>query len=143
MVEKISKNKISLGQHWCERHSKEVTLRLALGQTHGTIARAIGFKTDTVRARIKRDRLKRALSKAERFQLSLEIEQDRLLEGLLSEAPGTPRHARLSAAHIAAQTARSGVASDETEKEGQMILGEMSDDELRTYVASLVPGLEG
>ena len=87
--------------------------------------------------------MKRELSKAERFQLSLEIEQHRLLEALLSEALGTPRHARLSAAHIAAQTARLNVISGEVEKEGQMILGEMSDDELRTYVASLVPGLEG
>lgn len=138
MVKKIGSKRFL----WLPRHSKEVRVRLALGQSMLTIAEAFGCHRDTIKGHIEREQLVPADGMA-LVALVKEIESAKAIENLFDADPGSIQQARL---RTALQQYVSSAQSDETMEEGDMNghkeIGEMSDDELRVYVASLVPGLE-
>lgn len=139
MVGKLRKQPI----RWTPFTSRVVALRLALGQSVTEIAKAIGCCADTVRAHVDKEKLDIELSDRARLALAEAVEAERILAELQTVEPGSPAQARL-------RTSLKGFRKQADEQsdfsEGAMeptkTIGEMSDDELRVYVASLVPGLE-
>ncbi len=127
---------------WLQRHSKEVILRRSLGQSYPEIAQAIGWNENTVKSRARREGLNRPISAGERKQLIGEVERDKVIEGLLDAVAGSPVHMRLrTCVEMLSEGSEQGPDADAREAEKRKEIGEMSDAELRAYVAGLVPGL--
>ena len=141
MVEKM-KNKT--GRCWQARHSREAALRLYLGQTKAQIAAAMGFTDRTVRTHVQAEGLAAPMDGAARLALLAAVEVDRVMAELLDAEPGSPVQARLRTSFLALRRGLAGSGTDQQESDMKTRgeIGEMSDDELRNYVASLVPGLE-
>lgn len=138
MVEKTRK----VAKRWNRRHSLEAVLRLAEGQSAPRLAEVMGFSVDTVRNHIKAEQLNHARDEDRLTAVALQLERSRLRLELLDAESGSAVQARLRASF--ATLSKLGLEASEQES-GMMTkrkLGEMSDDELRAYVASLVPGLE-
>lgn len=138
MVEKIRKP----AKRWKRRHSQEAILRLAEGQSAPMLAEIMDFNVDTVRNHIQAEQLNHVSDDDRLAAIALQLELSRLRLELLDAESGSAVQARLRASFATL----SKMGSEKLEEEAGMMtkqkLGEMSDDELRAYVASLVPGLE-
>lgn len=136
------KNIVKPSRNWLERHSKEVILRRSLGQSYPEIAQALGWNENTVKSRARREGLDRPISVGERKQLIGEVERDKVIEGLLDAVAGSPVYMRLrTCVEMLSETREQGPDAEAREAEKRKEIGEMSDAELRAYVAELVPGL--
>jgi hypothetical protein len=129
-------------RRWARQHELETRLRLGLGQGPAEIAAALGFHPRTVRGHIRGDGLCPPASGSERRALALSLDEERAVQALLSAQPGSPAQARLRTSLMAGLPASPPLQEQETEMRSLKEIREMSDDELRAYVASLVPGLE-
>ena len=138
MVDKIRKP----AKRWKRRHSLEAILRLAEGQSAPMLAEIMDFNVDTVRNHIQAEQLNHVSDDERLAAIALQLELSRLRLELLDAETGSAVQARLRASFATL----SKLGSEKQEEEAGMMtkqkLGEMSDDELRAYVASLVPGLE-
>jgi hypothetical protein len=120
---------------WLPRHSREVHLRRSLGQACPAIAASMGWARRTIDQHVLDEDLDRILTRAEQVRLINEISLERALLALLDVEPGAAAEGRLLARV-------NEIEAQESDVKTRAAIGEMSDDELRNYVASLVPGLE-
>ena len=120
---------------WLPRHSREVQVRLSLGQTRNAIAGAMDIELQAVEQHIQDEGLDGNLTCAEQVEYVTEISLQRALLALLETEPGAAVEGRLL-------LRVSEFVAQESDVKTRAAIGEMSDDELRDYVASLVPGLE-
>lgn len=134
---------------WSQRDSLETRLRRSYGETSETIAQAIGFAPDTVRLHMKAEKLAPAKSVTERLALALALMADTVARETLTGAEFAPaQHRQRQELRLLYQALHpaSGMGAHAQDKEGDMKhlkdIKEMSDDDLRAYVASLVSGLE-
>ena len=149
MLDKVGSNAVPSKRFWSPRDALEARLRRSYGETYQAIGEAIGFSADTVRIRMKRDGLKPADSVAERLALALSLVADTVareaLTGAASDAALLRQRQELRLLYQALHPAL-GAAPNTQDKEGAMKtikdIKEMSDDDLRAYVAGLVSGLE-
>jgi hypothetical protein len=132
MVEKVRKT----ARRWLRRHSLEAVLRLAEGQSHMQLAEVMDFCVDTVRKHIKDEKLEALAA------MTLSLERSRLRLELLDAESGAATQARLRASYATLSKLGEPAIEQESDVKTRKAIGEMSDDELRAYVASLVPGLE-
>ena len=120
---------------WLPCHSREVHLRRSLGQACFAIAACMGWDRRTINQHVLDEGLGRVLTRAEQVRLINEISLERALLALLEVEPGAAAEGRLLARV-------NEIEAQESDVKTRAAIGEMSDDELRRYVASLVPGLE-
>lgn len=131
MVEKEKRNQAV----WLPCHSREARLRWSLGQSFNEIAARMDWHPATISKHAQLEGLDVPISRAEQIALINEISLDRAMRCLLDIEPGAAAETRLLARLNDFQT-------QEDDMKTRAAIGEMSDDELRRYVASLVPGLE-
>ncbi|MGC6499672.1 MAG: hypothetical protein ACON4C_05715 [Henriciella sp.] len=129
-------------RRWSSRHALETRLRLGFGQGVPEIAVALGFHPRTVRGHIRSDGLVPPATGQERRDLILSLDEERAVQGLLSAEPGSAAQLRLRRSLMAGEGRTDPVQEQETDMRSLKEIREMSEDELRAYVASLVPGLE-
>ena len=128
---------------WRDRHSKETRLRLSLGQSRQEISDAIGFSLWTVARYVESANLDAPLSLPERVEIACELETDKMIIDALEAQSGSLAQARLRAGLKGLSgTLNQSKAGQEFVMRSLKEIREMSGDELRAYVASLVPGLE-
>jgi len=120
---------------WLPRHSREVHLRRSLGQACPAIATSMGWARRTIDQHVLDEDLDRVLTRAEQVRLINEISLERALWALLDIEAGAAAEGRLLARV-------NEIEAQEGDVKTRAAIGEMSDDELRDYVASLVPRLE-
>ena len=131
------------GRFWRDRHSKETRLRLSLGQSRQEISDAIGFCRRTVGKHIETANLDAPLSLSERVTIACELEADKTIIDALGAQSGSVAQARFRAGLKAlSEKPNQPRAEQEFVMRSLKEIREMSGDELRAYVASLVPGLE-
>lgn len=129
---------------WTAHHSKEAHLRRALGQSYAYIAKAFGCCRTTVLVHVKNENLNAPLSGLQRFHLIVEIEANKIAADLLNAEAGSTMQARLRTSLLALSKHINDDRDIEKENmDGKKSMKEMSDDELQTYLAPLVSGLEG
>ncbi len=138
MVEKVRKT----ARRWLRRHSLEAVLRLAEGQSHMQLAEVMDFCVDTVRKHIKDEKLDAPQNEEALAAMTLSLERSRLRLELLDAESGAATLARLRASYATLSKLGEPAIEQESDVKTRKAIGEMSDDELRAYVASLVPGLE-
>lgn len=147
MVENVGKDELDKGgprnaargrrhRGWGEADLLEVWCRRALGQTQDEIGDAMGRTGEAVRARLKT--LKDApFTRQSRLYLLRRMVALRAMAHLLDAVPGSAAEGRLLARLE---------ALNETEEEQDVAqtrdIGDMDEDELRAFVADLVPRLE-
>lgn len=149
MLDKLGSKEDSSKRFWSPRDSLETRLRRSYGETYHSIGAAIGFSADTVRIRAKQDKLKPAETVAERLALALALVADAVAhETLTGQAAGAEQHKQRQQLRMLYQALvpMKGRPAASQDKEADMKhlkdIKEMSDDDLRAYVASLVSGLE-
>ncbi len=139
MVEKMNDEVM----RWLVRHSREVQVRLALGHSITAIAETFGCGRDTVTRHIELEAFSVPSSSAEILSLAVEVEGHKVIEDVFGAMPGSAAQARLRTSLLAfSKPSRTLSNDEETGMKSLKDLEEMADDELRDYVASLVPGLE-
>jgi transposase-like protein len=138
MVEKLKRKPT----RWRPHLSALTRLHLALGYSIAEIASEIGCHVDTVRSHIRHERLDRPLSEMDCAALAVSVELGRIMQELQTAEPGSSLQTQLRQQLKAYQKGldASGTPSRDDGPQDKT-LGEMSDDELRAYLADLVPGL--
>ncbi|GAB5457378.1 MAG: hypothetical protein Hens3KO_04080 [Henriciella sp.] len=129
---------------WTAHHSKEAHLRRSLGQSYAFIAEAFGCCRTTVLMHVKNENLNTPLSGLQRFHLIAEIEANKIVADLLDVEAGSTMQARLRTSLLAlSKHINDDRQIEEENMDGKQSMKEMGDDELQTYLAPLVSGLEG
>lgn len=149
MLEKLGSKAAVPKRFWSPRDSLESRLRRSYGETYESIGAAIGFSSDTVRIRMKRDKLEPAQTVVERLALALALVADQVAQETLTGQSAEPeqhkQRQQLRMLYQALVPMKGGPPASQ-DKEADMKhlkdIKEMSDDDLRAYVASLVSGLE-
>lgn len=139
MVEKLKRKRT----RWTPHLSRVTRLHLALGRTIPDIASVIGCHWQTVRKYIDLENLDAPMNEPARAALAETVELEKILLELQQAEPGSSQQSRLRQ-HLKAFHKRVEISlTDGLSKSArEKTLGEMSDGELRTYLATLVPGLE-